>query len=370
MQSTKLLPSACVQQIVRGSQKTQHGIQRIGLATREGEFVEGFYTDRRTSSPLPGGSNGNYLIVCCEGNGGYPEIGIPLVPLELGYSVLAWNHPGFGSSTGMPFPKQECNAMEAVLLFAIRHLKFKWNEIYLYGWSIGGYTASWAAMNYPSLGGLILDATFDDLDELARRTVPNCLYPLVLATVKQTLDLNNSAQLIAYNGPVRIIRRSDDEIISTSEPPTRASNRANVLLIKLLKHRFPNLMTVENEALLTHYLTLSAEEQASFVEEMNCYPEQHASYISNFLKTEAQRAQLVAATAADDDDTTNPGSYSGLFPSQLGSQVSDPTTKFGMLLYLVSRYFTEAPGTHCAPLSSYCFELPWWPCERVSADTL
>ncbi|TGZ59818.1 hypothetical protein CRM22_008859 [Opisthorchis felineus] len=261
MQSTKLLPSACVQQIVRGSQKTQHGIQRIGLATREGEFVEGFYTDRRTSSPLPGGSNGNYLIVCCEGNGGYPEIGIPLVPLELGYSVLAWNHPGFGSSTGMPFPKQECNAMEAVLLFAIRHLKFKWNEIYLYGWSIGGYTASWAAMNYPSLGGLILDATFDDLDELARRTVPNCLYPLVLATVKQTLDLNNSAQLIAYNGPVRIIRRSDDEIISTSEPPTRASNRANVLLIKLLKHRFPNLMTVENEALLTHYLTLSAEEQ-------------------------------------------------------------------------------------------------------------
>ncbi|KAF6769850.1 hypothetical protein AHF37_12102 [Paragonimus kellicotti] len=38
-------------------------------------------------------------IICCEGNGGYPEIGTPLVPLDLGYSVLAWNHPGFGSST-------------------------------------------------------------------------------------------------------------------------------------------------------------------------------------------------------------------------------------------------------------------------------
>ncbi|VDP38964.1 unnamed protein product [Schistosoma mattheei] len=83
----------------------QYNIQRIGLSTREGEFVEAFYADRRIKSssksisPEQDDLNGEILVLCCEGNGGYPEIGTPWVPLERGYSVLGWNHPGFGEST-------------------------------------------------------------------------------------------------------------------------------------------------------------------------------------------------------------------------------------------------------------------------------
>ena len=36
-----------------------------------------------------------------------------------GYSVLGWNHPGFGGSTGTPLPDQEANAIDTVMQFAI-----------------------------------------------------------------------------------------------------------------------------------------------------------------------------------------------------------------------------------------------------------
>ena len=38
-------------------------------------------------------------MICSEGNAGFYEIGIMVTPLEAGYSVLGWNHPGFGGST-------------------------------------------------------------------------------------------------------------------------------------------------------------------------------------------------------------------------------------------------------------------------------
>lgn len=45
--------------------------------------------------------------------------------------------------------------MEAVVLFAIHHLHFEPAEIRLFGWSIGGFSATWAAMHLPSVGGLV-----------------------------------------------------------------------------------------------------------------------------------------------------------------------------------------------------------------------
>lgn len=39
--------------------------------------------------------------------------------------------------------------------FAIHKLGFKVENIILFGWSIGGYTTSWAAMNYPDVKGVV-----------------------------------------------------------------------------------------------------------------------------------------------------------------------------------------------------------------------
>lgn len=41
-----------------------------------------------------------------QGNAGFYEIGCMETPLGKGFSVLGWNHPGFGGSTGTPWPQK------------------------------------------------------------------------------------------------------------------------------------------------------------------------------------------------------------------------------------------------------------------------
>lgn len=57
---------------------------------------------------------------------------------------------------GRPYPEQEQNAIDIIMQFAIHRLKFKPENIILFGWSIGGYTSTWAAMNYPEVRGLVI----------------------------------------------------------------------------------------------------------------------------------------------------------------------------------------------------------------------
>ena len=43
--------------------------------------------------------NGNYLVICCDGNASFYEVGIFQIPIENGFSCLGWNYPGFGQSS-------------------------------------------------------------------------------------------------------------------------------------------------------------------------------------------------------------------------------------------------------------------------------
>jgi len=60
------------------------------------------------------------------------------------------------TTKGAPYPDQEENAIDCIMRFAIERLNFPEERIILYGWSIGGYTATWAAMNYPSIHSLVI----------------------------------------------------------------------------------------------------------------------------------------------------------------------------------------------------------------------
>lgn len=56
---------------------------------------------------------------------------------------------------GSPYPKQDQNAIDAVMQFAIHKLGFQPEDIILFGWSIGGYSSLVAAAQYPDVKGVV-----------------------------------------------------------------------------------------------------------------------------------------------------------------------------------------------------------------------
>lgn len=45
--------------------------------------------------------------------------------------------------------------MDVIIQFAVSKLGFRFSDIVIYAWSIGGFSATWAAMNYPDIKGLV-----------------------------------------------------------------------------------------------------------------------------------------------------------------------------------------------------------------------
>lgn len=188
----------------------QKGI-RNKIQTIDGNTIDTMFIDSRASRY----DTGRTLVITAEGNAGFYEIGIMGTPIELRYSVLGFNHPGFGGSTGEPYPVQEKNAADSVMQFAIESLGFQPENIILFGWSIGAYNSLWLASQYQSIKGVILDATFDDLLYLALPRMPESLSTIVRVAIRDHCNLNNTDLISKYNGPVLMIRRTEDEVICT-----------------------------------------------------------------------------------------------------------------------------------------------------------
>ena len=318
----------------------KRGGERYKLLTEDNNEIDTMFIDQRNKT-----SNGNVLVITCEGNCGFYESGIISTPLNKGYSILGWNHPGFGSSTGAPYPLQEENAIDCVMRFAIDRLGFDEEQIILYGWSIGGYPATWAAMNYPSIQSLVLDATFDDILPLAIMTMSSSLEGLIRNIIRDYFNLNIAEQLNRYNGTVLLIRRTDDEVVCTPSN-TLSGNRGNMLLTKLLMRRYPHLLseTAECAVLLVRFLSADVAARKSLIETVKV--------------DEKQCLELIA-----EDIENNGGIVS--YPSTLG-QDCDSKIKQQLILFLATMYMKDQPSSHCTPLAVDLFHPGWDPASAMS----
>ncbi|EJW86593.1 hypothetical protein WUBG_02499 [Wuchereria bancrofti] len=75
--------------------------------------------------------------------------------------------------------------------------------------------------------------------------MPRSWAPLVEFIVRTYFDMPIAMQLTAYNGPLILIRRTQDEMIITTEGTNEerlATNRANNLLKSILRARHPSLI--------------------------------------------------------------------------------------------------------------------------------
>jgi len=85
---------------------------------------------------------------------------------QLGFSVLAIDYRGFGKSSG-EMPSEEMAYEDARAAWA--HLKILAPDAqrYVYGHSLGGAVAIEVARNNPAMSGLILEATFTSIRDMA-----------------------------------------------------------------------------------------------------------------------------------------------------------------------------------------------------------
>lgn len=299
---------------------------RYKLKTPEGNTVDSMFIDRRGRSS--GSKRGNILVICSEGNAGFYENGIMGTALEAGFSVLGWNHPGFGSSTGNPYINEEENAINTVMEFAIQRLEFPPSDIILFGWSIGGYSSSWAAAAYPSVRAVIADATFDDVLPLAINQMPGILESIVRLTVRSYADLNVARLLTDFDGKIKLVRRSEDEIIAII-PGDITTNRGNYLLKKILKKRYPAVLA---DDALTEWLSTTGSQQRKLLEEKNVNKEACQRIIDSYVYD-----------------------HGPTFPfSELGKGM-DQDIKEQITLYLAGEYMVDYSSTHCVPLPSSVF---------------
>ncbi|CCD70699.1 alpha/beta hydrolase [Caenorhabditis elegans] len=213
--------------------------QRLWIKSSEGDTLDAMF--------LRGTNQSQDLIICFEGNAGFYEIGVMNSPAQLGYTTLGFNLPGFGESTGLPYAVNTLAAADAVMQYAIQVLGYRQENIVLFGWSIGGFPVAWLASNYPNVKAVVLDATFDDLLPLALFRMPTFFSTIVEHAIRNHMNLQIDKLLARYKGPIRLIRRLQEEILTTAvddqpENVRRATNRINWLLKSIIKDRHPELI--------------------------------------------------------------------------------------------------------------------------------
>lgn len=88
--------------------------------------------------------------------------------------------------------------MNAVMQFAFSR-GFAERDIVVFGWSIGGFPATWLAANYPNIRGLVLDASFDHVLPLAYATMPSFAHGIVEVAIKDYFNLDVATQVLCFS---------------------------------------------------------------------------------------------------------------------------------------------------------------------------
>lgn len=87
---------------------------------------------------------------------------------ENGYSVLAYDYPGYGLSSGRPSERSVYAAAEAAWLYLTQEAGVAPEDIILYGRSIGSGPSCYLAWKYPA-GGLVIESGFTSVTRVVTR---------------------------------------------------------------------------------------------------------------------------------------------------------------------------------------------------------
>ncbi len=147
--------------------------------------------------------NAKYTLLYSHGNA--EDLGDNRFLLEewrqMGFSVFAYDYPGYGTSEGTPSEQGTYQAIDAAYYYLTQQLKIKSDRIIIYGRSVGGGPSVDLASRQPA-AGLILESTFTSIFRV-KTIIP--LYPFD--------RFNNIEKIKSVRCPVLMIHGTQDQMI-------------------------------------------------------------------------------------------------------------------------------------------------------------
>lgn len=156
---------------------------------------------------IDGDGSSNKIILLCHGNGGnisHREGKIAGLR-AMGYDVIAFDYSGYGKSGGVPSEQQLYD--DASMMVALLRQSYAPEQIILYGESLGGPIATYAARRY-SIHTLILESPLPSMKILIQHK-----FPLVSFLSFLFPEFDTASYLKGFKGRSLLLHSPTDEVI-------------------------------------------------------------------------------------------------------------------------------------------------------------
>jgi len=130
---------------------------------------------------------------------------------RMGFSVFLVSYRGYGKSDGaFPSEAKIYSDARAAWSYLTEHKSINPGSIFIYGHSLGGAVAIELAINQPGAGGLIIEAAFTSIADMAREIPKYRFFPLDLI-VHQRFDSINKVSRLKV--PVLYLHGTEDRLV-------------------------------------------------------------------------------------------------------------------------------------------------------------
>ena len=130
---------------------------------------------------------------------------------RMGFSVLLVSYRGYGRSDGaFPTEAQVYADARAAWKYLVKQKGIDPGAIFIYGHSLGGAVAIQLAVDSPAAGGLIVEAAFTSIADLAREMPQYRIFPLRLIVHQRFESINKVSRLQV---PVLYIHGTNDKLV-------------------------------------------------------------------------------------------------------------------------------------------------------------
>jgi pimeloyl-ACP methyl ester carboxylesterase len=151
---------------------------------------------------------------------------------HMGFSVFLVSYRGYGKSDGtFPTEGHIYSDAQAAWTYLVEQKGIDPEAIFIYGHSLGGAVAIQLALNNPAAGGLIVEAAFTSIADMARRIPKYRIFPIDLIVHERFDSIEKVGQLQI---PVLYIHGTDDKLVPSEMSRELYKRTASSKQLKLI----------------------------------------------------------------------------------------------------------------------------------------